>query len=218
MVRRHLAQQAGAWMEVESIRRLPAALEGSSASPCARSRRGSSGHPRRGTRVHRNSPIPRRIQASIAAWSTPDPATFPPGLSGARGTGGRLLQDFDAHGGARELVPMIVDELPDLIVHLEGAHFGSSPPVAGSRTSTAPALVVNLPPFPGNTWTSSKSFQVRLLHLCTGAAGPVAVVFHNQAFRVRQPAAIRNQTVVEHGRIRTGRHLFGKVNVVRIRA
>ena len=127
MVRRHLAQQAGAWMEVESIRRLPAALEGSSASPCARSRRGSSGHPRRGTRVHRNSPIPRRIQASIAAWSTPDPATFPPGLSCARGTGGRLLQDFDAHGGARDLVTMIVDELPGLIVHPEGAHFGSSP-------------------------------------------------------------------------------------------
>src|ERR1039457_2481134 len=37
-----------------------------------------------------------------------------------------LFHDFDAHGGARELVPMIVDELPGLIVHLEGAHFGRS--------------------------------------------------------------------------------------------
>src|ERR1035438_336722 len=38
-----------------------------------------------------------------------------------------LFHHFDAHGGARELAPMIVDVLPRLIVHLEGAHFGSSP-------------------------------------------------------------------------------------------
>src|ERR1035437_7432100 len=38
-----------------------------------------------------------------------------------------LFHHFDADGGARELVPMIVDVLPGLIVHPEGAHFGSSP-------------------------------------------------------------------------------------------
>src|SRR5450756_1877786 len=47
--------------------------------------------------------------------------------AGALCAGGLLFHDFDAHGGARELVPMIVDVLPGLIVHLEGAHFGSSP-------------------------------------------------------------------------------------------
>src|ERR1019366_3660379 len=47
--------------------------------------------------------------------------------AGALRTRWILLHHFNAHGGARELAPMIVDELPGLIVHLEGAHFGSSP-------------------------------------------------------------------------------------------
>src|SRR5450759_1668899 len=38
-----------------------------------------------------------------------------------------LFHDFDAHGGARELVPMIVDVLPGLVVHFEGADSRRSP-------------------------------------------------------------------------------------------
>src|ERR1035441_996705 len=47
--------------------------------------------------------------------------------AGALRTRWILLHHFNADGGARQLVPMIVDVLPGLIVHLEGAHFGSSP-------------------------------------------------------------------------------------------
>src|ERR1039457_5051991 len=34
-----------------------------------------------------------------------------------------LFHHFHSHGGARALVPMIVDVMPGLIVHLERAHF-----------------------------------------------------------------------------------------------
>jgi hypothetical protein len=42
----------------------------------------------------------------------------------------------------------------------------------------------------------------------------IVQVLHHNAFRVRQAAAIGNHAVVEHGRIPTGGHLFGKVDVI----
>src|ERR1019366_8358162 len=47
--------------------------------------------------------------------------------AGALRTRRILFHHFNAHGGARELVTVIVDVLPGLVVHLEGAHFGSCP-------------------------------------------------------------------------------------------
>src|ERR1035437_5504437 len=114
--------------------------------------------------------------------------------AGARGTGGRVFQDCNAHGGARELVPMIVDELPDLIVHLEGAHFGSSPAWQDRHFDGAGAGG-KFTTISGQYLDKLKVFQVRLLRFVPGAA------------------AIGNHTVVEHGRIPTGGHLFGKVSV-----
>src|ERR1019366_2381971 len=91
-------------------------------------------------------------------------------------------------------------------------------PVTGSRTSMAPALVVNLPPFPGNTCTSSKSFQVGGFHFEPSGAGRVVVVLHHDAFRIRQAAPVGNHTVVEHGRIPTGGRPIDDLNAVRRRA
>ena len=58
----------------------------------------------------------------------------------------------------------------------------------------APALVADLPPFPGKDLNKLKVRQVRLLHLVPSGA------------------------VVEHGRGPIGRHLIDDLNAVRIRA
>src|ERR1022692_2491603 len=86
--------------------------------------------------------------------------------------------------GARELVPMIVDELPGLIVHLEGAHFGSSPRGRIAHFDGAGA---------GGKFTTISGqylhklivFQVRGFHFEPSGAGRVVVVLHHNAFRIR---------------------------------
>src|ERR1019366_7759785 len=73
-------------------------------------------------------------------------------------------------------------------------------PVAGSRTSMAPALVVNLPPAPGRTWTSSKSARSDCFTLIPIGAGQIVVVLHHDAFRIRQAAPVGDHPIVEHRR------------------
>src|ERR1039458_9535130 len=124
-----------------------------------------------------------------------------------------LLHHFNADGGTLQFLPMIVDELPGLVVHLEGAHFGSSSrgriahfdgAGAGGKFTTISGQYLN----------KLKVRQVRLLHFEPSGAGRIVVVLHHDAFRIGQAAPVGNHTVVEHGWIPTGRHLFGQVNVI----
>src|ERR1017187_993023 len=91
-----------------------------------------------------------------------------------------LFHHFNAHGGAREVVPMIVDELPGLIVHLEGAHFGSSPRGRIAHFDGAGAG--------GEFATAARNHanqfvvrEVRRLNLVKDGAGWIVVVFHYDA-------------------------------------
>src|ERR1039457_1248707 len=133
--------------------------------------------------------------------------------AGALRTRWILLHHFNADGGARELVPMIVDELPGLIVHLEGAHFGSSPcgRIAHFEGAGAGGTLTTIS---GQYLDKLIVFQVRGFHFEPSDAERVVVVLHHNALGIRQPAAIRNHAVVEHDRIPTGGHLFGQVNVI----
>src|ERR1039457_7241277 len=91
-----------------------------------------------------------------------------------------LFHHFDAHGGARELAPMIVDVLPGLIVHLEGAHFGSSPrgriahldgAGAGGKFAT----------ISGQYLDKLIVFQVGGFHFEPSGAGRIVIVLHHRS-------------------------------------
>ena len=56
-----------------------------------------------------------------------------------------------------------------------------------------------------------------MFDLVPSGAGRVVVVFHHDAFRTGQAAAVGNHTIVEHGRIPTGGHLIDDLNAVRRR-
>src|ERR1019366_9338946 len=102
-----------------------------------------------------------------------------------------LFHHFDAHGGARELVPMIVDVLPGLIVHLEGAHFGGSPcgriahldgAGGGGKFTT----------ISGQYLHKLKVFQVGGFHFKPSGAGRIVVVLHHDALGIGQAAPVGN--------------------------
>src|ERR1017187_5594791 len=95
-----------------------------------------------------------------------------------------LFHHFNADGGALQFLPVIVDELPGLIVHLEGAHFGGSPRGRIAHFDGAGA---------GGKFTTISGqylhklivFQVGGFHFEPSGAGRIVVVLHHNAFRIR---------------------------------
>src|ERR1019366_7303327 len=116
--------------------------------------------------------------------------------AGALRTRWILLHHFDAHGGARELAPMIVDVLPGLIVHLEGAHFGRSSRgrIAHFEGAGAGGKFTTIS---GQYLHKLKVREVRRLNLVKDGAGWIVVVLPHNALGIGQAAPVGNHTVVE---------------------